>query len=102
MRHDPNDSQLKVQLTGMAFSPKVLENNEREFKWVGSLPYIFSGAHHFKFEPSEKTPGSTTFRQGENFTGALSFLMNFSFGANTGANFEKFNEDLKKRVESLN
>ena len=89
-------------MTGMAFSPKVLENNEREFKWVGSLPYIFSGAHHFKFEPSEKTPGSTTFRQGENFTGALSFLMNFSFGANTGANFEKFNEDLKKRVESLN
>lgn len=77
------------------------ENNEREFRWVGSLPYIFTGAHYFIFDPSETTPGSTTFKQGENFTGAASILMNFSMGKNTGVNFEKFNEDLKKRVESL-
>jgi hypothetical protein len=68
---------------------------------VGSLPYIFTGEHYFRFAPSETTPGATTFKQGENFTGALSFLMSFSYGKNTGANFGKFNEDLKKRVEGL-
>lgn len=61
-----------------------------------------AGAHFFRFEPSKKTPGGTTFVQGEHFTGALSFLMGetWSYGKSTKAMFEKLNESLKKKMES--
>ena len=98
---EPGDK-LKVTLEGTSFSPVVLENSESSFKWLGSLPYIFSGTHSFLFQPSKETPGHTTFVDNEDFSGLLSFLMlSPLMGAGTKANFEKFNEDLKKRVESL-
>ena len=94
--------QAQSHLEGTSFSPIVLENTETSFKWLGSLPYIFSGAHSFLFQPSEKTPGHTTFVDNEDFSGLLSVLMLPSLmGGGTKANFEKFNEDLKKRVETL-
>jgi hypothetical protein len=37
---------------------------------------IFIGEHIFRFEPSTKTPGGTTFVQGEKFTGVLSWIIN--------------------------
>lgn len=78
------------------------ENSAEEFRWVGSLPWIFTGEHFFRFEASTKTPGGTTLKQGETFTGALSFLVGptWSFGKKTVDQFESFNESLKKRAES--
>lgn len=47
-------------------------------------------------------PGSTRFVDNEEFSGLLSFLMGwpFGFGQQTKTNFEKFNQELKSRVES--
>ena len=71
--------------------------------WLGSLPFIFSGEHSFKFQPSANAPGHTTLVQQEVFTGVLSFLegSSWSEGKKTKARFEQFNQELKERVEGL-
>ncbi|KAK3716795.1 hypothetical protein LTR37_006145 [Vermiconidia calcicola] len=92
---------LKVVLEGVTFSPSVLENTERQFMWRGTIPALLCGDHYFRFEPSKTTPGGTTFTQGEDFSGVLSFLMGMSMGQKSEQGFGGFNEDLKKRVESL-
>ena len=92
-------------LSVLMLTSRVQENTEREFKWRGSLPYIFSGDHSFRFEPSEKTPGSTTFKNSEEFFGLAVFLLKpfvtQRMMAQGEENFNHFNRDLKKRVESL-
>lgn len=88
-------------------APVVITNSADEFKWAGKLwniPGLFNGDHYFKFTPSTKTPGGTTFVQGEDFSGILTFLMAewSSFRASTVKGFEAFNQDLKKRCENEN
>lgn len=96
---------LKVVLGGMTFNPDVLENSEQEFRWRGSLWGLFNGDHYFRFEPSKTTPGSTTFTHGEEFSGPLAVLMKLPIKIGDfnemAPKFEKFNEDLKHRVESM-
>ena len=78
------------------------ENTEREFRWRGSLWPLFVGEHSFKFEPSKTTPGSTTFIDSEEFTGGLPWVMSPLYkGPQPSKQFDKFNEQLKQRVESL-
>ena len=76
-------------------------NSTEEFRWMGSIPYIFEGEHYFRFEESKQMPGGTTFINGEDFSGLLSFLYGptWSSGKQTLNMFEAFNESLKKRVE---
>jgi hypothetical protein len=82
---------------------ELQNNTAREISWRGSIYPIFCGDHFFRFEDSKKTPGSTTFCQGEEFTGILSFLMGnlfgYGFGPKTLRGFEKVNQDLKAKVE---
>ncbi|KAK6200749.1 hypothetical protein LQW54_009553 [Pestalotiopsis sp. IQ-011] len=93
--------QLQVDLNGMKFSPVVLDNSAERFQWEGKLEPIFSGKHEFKFAPSTKTPGATTFTQTEEFRGLLSFLMRpgWTFSNSTLANWEAFNRELKEEAE---
>lgn len=61
---------------------------------------IIAGLHGFRFEQSTTSPGSTTFIQDEEFSGAGWFLMNeWLLGGGLVKEFEKFNQDLKARVE---
>lgn len=78
------------------------QNTPALFSWTGSLPFIFTGTHQFRFEPSEKNPGGTLFVQEEAFSGALSPLMGenlvargLGFREKTRAAWEGFNADLK-------
>lgn len=93
---------LYVLLSSCYVADSEQENSTEEFRWVGSIPLLFTGEHYFRFEPSKKIPGGTTLIQGENFSGLLSFLAGptYSMGKKTLQMFESFNEDLKKRVES--
>ncbi|KAL1587628.1 hypothetical protein WHR41_03639 [Cladosporium halotolerans] len=94
---------VTITMEGATFSGVILENSERELIWRGSIYPIFCGDHFFRFQPSETNPGSTTFVQGEEFTGLLSFLMRplfgWGFGTKTRSGFEKLNRDLRSRVE---
>ncbi|KAF2727668.1 hypothetical protein EJ04DRAFT_132902 [Polyplosphaeria fusca] len=81
-------------------------SSEHCFRWVGSMPGVFTGEHIFRFEHSEVTPGGTTFSQEESFSGALSFLMGDNFAGRTLGWQEKshkgwirYNEDLKRWCE---
>jgi hypothetical protein len=101
----PGDKLHNVLSVG-TFDPVFLESSEHCFRWVGSLPYIFTGEHIFRFEPSKTTPGGTTFSQEESFTGALGFLMGDNFiGRAVGiseksrAGWKKYNQDLKAWCE---
>lgn len=98
----PGDT-LKVTLPNMSFSSTVVHNTPELFAWTGSIPGIFTGLHSFKFMPSEKEEGYTTFANCEEFSGLLSFLVgeNWSMGKDTKSKFEEFNEELKRRVESV-
>ena len=88
---------------GAGFSPKVTANTPDEFKWLGSLPGVFSGEHAFKFLPSQTSEGHTLLVQEEAFSGALSFLVGetWKWGKSTKEGFENFNRDIKTRAESL-
>jgi hypothetical protein len=92
---------LSVVLPGNSFSPTVQENKPDLFAWLGSIPYIFTGRHEFRFRESTSHAGGTTFTQSEEFTGALSFLMGpgWSMREKTAMVWSKFNEDLKAEAE---
>jgi hypothetical protein len=60
----PNDI-VAVSFSGMNFDATILENTAQQLKWQGSIPYIFTGEHYFRFEESEESPGGTKFVQGE-------------------------------------
>ena len=78
-------------------------NTGSQFQWQGPPVYgVVAGLHTFEFEPSRSIPGGTTFIQKEEYTGLLSFLMAPSLaGKKIMGQFDKFNVDLKTRVESL-
>lgn len=80
-------------------SPK--ENSPGKFQWRGPPVQTVWGIHSFIFEESKVTPGRTTFRQTEDLSGALSFLMHPALmGKGIKEKFEGFNADLKKKAES--
>lgn len=61
-----------------------------------------SGLHTFSFKSSSRTPGDTTFVHMEEFSGLTAFLMQeWLVGWSFPKKFDRFNNDLKNRVESL-
>jgi hypothetical protein len=85
------------------FTPNVPKENSPEiFQWRGPPVQTVWGIHSFIFEESKVTPGGTTFRQTEDLSGALSFLMHPALmGKGIKEKFEGFNADLKKKAESV-
>lgn len=78
----------------------IIQTNEPLiFSWLGSIPYIISGQHDFKFTPDPTNPNRTLFSQSESFTGLLGFTANL-FGGKTSAGWEAVNRDLKKAAEA--
>ncbi|KAF3920660.1 hypothetical protein ABW21_db0206742 [Orbilia brochopaga] len=94
-------------LEGMTIEPTLLENSTSRFSWGGTgLLGTFSGEHIFRFEPSAKTQGGTTFIHEEKFTGLLSFIIgnglvarSIGFRNSTEKGFERYNRDLKDWCE---
>jgi len=102
VRNEP----IEVQLAMGTFKSTIVENIDEEFVWRASMPYIFTGTHHFRFTPSS-TPGNTTFTQVEVFTGVLAWVMGDSLVARwmgiregTRVRWEAFNKDLKAEMET--
>ena len=61
-----------------------------------------AGLHTFSFEPSNTLPNGTTFVQSEEYSKGLWFLMQpWLLGFPIKGQFEKYNKDLKAKVESL-
>lgn len=74
----------------------------REFAWLGrlGLPRIIDGRHFFRLAPS--TGGATEFTHGEVYSGLLvTVLKPFLRGQEQGTQYESFNVQLKRRVETL-
>ena len=46
-----------------------------EFRWLGSIPGIFSGEHKLRFLESKTTKGGMMLLHEENFTGLFGFIM---------------------------
>ena len=79
-------------------------NTASEFRWAGqALGGLLNGNHHWHFEASDQKPGRMKFVHAEELSGFLAFLFSdWSPGGSWLRNkFEKFNQDLKKRVESM-
>ncbi len=85
----------------MDFSPTVLVSDENhELRWVGQLGFsgIFDGEHFFIMD--ETPEGTTLFRQGEHFSGMLSYVLFPFIEEDTENGFEAMNAALKARVEA--
>ena len=85
---------------GMTFRPMLLKAEaRRELRWKGNLllPGIFDGEHYFEIE--EIGEGRVRFLHGEIFTGFLVPWLWRDLDTGTRSGFERFNRDLKKRVE---
>jgi len=92
---------IKVQLQGMAFTPKIIsfeENNE--LKWLGHFLFkgVFDGEHSFKL--IETPDGTTFFEQSESFNGFLVPFLSKTL-VKTKLGFETMNQELKARVEDV-
>ena len=86
----------------MTFRPELLEaEGPRELRWKGHLllPLVFDGEHYFRIE--ELGDGRSRFSHGEIFTGFLVPWLWHDLDIGTRRGFERFNLDLKKRVEGL-
>ncbi|KAF4637090.1 hypothetical protein G7Y89_g996 [Cudoniella acicularis] len=93
---------IHCSLEGMEFEAMITENSPTCFQWQGPPVMGITGLHSFLFEPSKVVKGGTTFTQKEEFSGAISFLMQpWLLGSKLNAGFQKFNADLKVRVEGL-
>jgi hypothetical protein len=84
----------------VTFRPMLLKaEGRRELRWKGNLllPGVFDGEHYFVIE--EIAEMRVRFLHGEIFTGFLVpwFWRDLDTGTRSG--FERFNRDLKKRVE---
>ncbi|KAM3073384.1 hypothetical protein ACMFMG_004715 [Clarireedia jacksonii] len=78
------------------FECVVVQNTPTSFAWQGPPVMSVSGLHSFLFEPSNSTPGGSTFTQMESYSGPIAFLMqSWLLGAKIKKGFEGFNEDLK-------
>lgn len=86
----------------LTFKPRVLAFRENEeLRWKGKLLFrgLFDGEHYFRL--TEKEDGSTSFIQGENFSGCLVGLLGKVI-EKTGQGFEEMNAALKRKCESIN
>ncbi|KAI1116745.1 hypothetical protein F5Y14DRAFT_54180 [Nemania sp. NC0429] len=97
---------IKIAFPGMgSFSGEVAANSPpTEFKWRNKWPGLLLAEHSFRFEPSQTTPGHTTFVNSEEFSGALTYLTYLTGSKHQGESspgFEMFNKSLKARAESL-
>lgn len=83
------------------FKPKIVENSDTKFSWVGTLgsDYVFKGHHQFEFISVENGT-KTKLIQSEEFSGFLSAPLLYFLKASTLKGYENLNEDLKKKVES--
>ncbi len=84
----------------MKFQPLVLVNEkEKEFRWIGHLfvKGLFDGEHYFHLSPINAN--STKFIHGEHFSGVLVYLILKLIKENTIKGFKAMNEALKKKVE---
>jgi hypothetical protein len=85
---------------GMTFGPTVLiAQPNQELRWLGHflLPNIFDGEHYFQIEPI--SAHRTRFIQGENFSGLLVMLAQFSIENCIRSGFIAMNQALKIRAE---
>ncbi|KAM0281221.1 hypothetical protein ACHAQH_003652 [Verticillium albo-atrum] len=93
---------LKVNMQGFTFRPYIDANSEDVFTWVGSIPPLFWGTHHFLFKPSDENPGGTTFIQREDFEGILTVpFWPWRNSFKPSEPWEKFNAGLKGEAERV-
>jgi len=107
----PSEERFRHRLGSSSFSERVLlnpcfqpiqENSPSVFQWRGAPVYTIAGLRTFGFEASKTTPGTTTFLHAEEHSGLMSFMMSpMVAGSLIKADFDKFNQDLKARVEAL-
>ncbi|MCZ7556481.1 MAG: SRPBCC domain-containing protein [Bacteroidia bacterium] len=96
---------VQLRLNGgkpMALRPRVVAAHApHEFRWLGKLllPGIFDGEHRFTIEGTPR--GGSLFRQEETFSGILVPLFRGSLLRKTRDAFEKMNQALKARAETL-
>jgi hypothetical protein len=83
----------------VTFRPVLLRADEPiEYRWKGHLllPGLFHGEHYFRIEREDER---TRFVHGEIFTGLLVPWLWRDLDTGTRKGFERFNRDLKKKVE---
>ena len=105
--HLETGKKLEVIITptdsrSITFRPVLLRANERqEFRWKGHLLLsgVFDGEHYFRIEGIDG--GRARFVHGEIFTGLLVPWLWRDLDTGTRRGFERFNRDLKKKVEDL-
>ncbi|KAH6672697.1 hypothetical protein F5X68DRAFT_235783 [Plectosphaerella plurivora] len=96
------DDSVRVTIRNFPFNPTVESNTPESFVWVGSVPVLLYGTHHFIFAPSEKNPGGTTFTQREDFQGlAAVACWPWRSTFKPSEAWEAFNESLKKEAERV-
>ncbi len=91
---------IRINAGNMKFSPKVLAfEPNKKLEWLGRLFFkgIFDGQHYFQLH--DNGDGTTTFEQGEHFSGILIPIFKGKMLAQTKANFEAMNQALKELVE---
>jgi len=72
----------------------------KKFGWSGELTsHGFTDNHIYTLEPTES--GSTLFKQEDGIHGKHSKLVNFLSKKHMKSMYEKFNTQLKERVESI-
>ena len=78
-------------------------NSPESFQIRGSIGRLLKGHHQVYFEPSKVTQRGTKVVLHEDFIGPLSFVVRrgSSMRQDIDFTFEKFNENLKRRVESM-
>lgn len=87
-------------LLPLTFEPTVVVCDEnRELRWRGHFltPWLASGDHRFKLEPS--SGGRIRFVQEERFTGLLPRCMSWLLEREARRGFQAMNRALKARVE---
>jgi hypothetical protein len=96
----PGDK-IKVDADGMKFIVTITANSANLLQWQGPPVYGVAGLHSFHIEPANDEGSSTIFKQMEEFTGLISFLMTPSLlGRGLFGHFEQFNSDLKAYAEA--
>jgi len=94
-----------IQLEGQkaqTFNPVILQvEEEKSFKWMGSLfvKGLFDGEHYFELEAIDSH--QTRLIHGEQFSGILSKVILSLIKEKTIAGFEQMNKALKEKAESI-
>lgn len=99
-----NKITVRIEAPGASvntFKPRVLTfAPNKEISWLGQLLFsgIFDG--HHKLQLADNKNGTTTFKQGEKFTGVLVPLFKKQLEVNTKNGFHAMNQKLKEIVEN--